>query len=262
MAGFIQIPRDITEKWVYKNPRRFWMWTQLLFLAPYEDGTTRIGNQKVPYKKGQIVRTISNLMNVLQITNKALHNYFDVLVEEGMITVVSTPKYSVVTILSLTDNVPEIGGKSGPKVQPPHRKAKPVKEYREEEEEKNKENISSTTPPPRSREDEEKFFEEIRKADAFWEQSAMSLRTDVPTLKAIAERFFNEMLAKEKLHPSLQECKNHLLNWARIALKKEGAGGGAKKINKNTNATTQSKYEARRASDIQLGEEGTDDSTF
>ena len=120
MAGFIKIPRDIQDSWVWDNPRRYWMWSKLLFMAAYEDGTTYVGNTKIHYRPGQIVSTFSNLMNKLRISNRALHNFLDILQENGTIAVRMTPKYTVITILDDIKIVNKDEVKSQRKSKSPH----------------------------------------------------------------------------------------------------------------------------------------------
>ena len=139
----------IAEWGGFELPNRFWR------LHAYEDGTTYVGNTKIHYRPGQIVSTFSNLMNKLRISNRALHNFLDILQENGTIAVRMTPKYTVITILDDIKIVNKDEVKSQRKSKSPHQNSNPIKEV---EEEKNKDEINNSTLTAR----EKLFIDEVK----------------------------------------------------------------------------------------------------
>lgn len=235
MAGFIKIPRDIQDSWVWDNPRRYWMWSKLLFMAAYEDGTTYVGNTKIHYRPGQIVSTFTNLMNKLRISNRALHNFLDILQENGTIAVRMTPKYTVITILDDIKIVNKDEVKSQRKSKSPHQNSNPIKEL---EEEKNKDEINNSTLTAR----EKLFIDEVKNSDSFFEQTAESLSCNIDVLKSYFNDFANEMIITQKTHSDSADFRRHFFNWVKIILERNGRtrqkAGGV------------DKYEARRGTGV------------
>ena len=106
-------------------------------------------------------------MNKLRISNRALHNFLDILQENGTIAVRMTPKYTVITILDDIKIVNKDEVKSQRKSKSLHQNSNTIKEVEED----NKEEINNYTLTAR----EKLFVDEVKNSDSFFEQTAESL---------------------------------------------------------------------------------------
>lgn len=242
MKGYVKLHREIEDHWLWLNPQHLRAWLYLLFEAAWEPKTIPWGkNETVTLERGQVATTIRKLMGRWGYYAEATLDFLKVLEAQGMITRQTSSKMTIITIV----NYDKYQFDEDSAERKPKRKSKHIKEDKKEEIKNN--NLISL-----SRENDLNFFEELKKDSLFFEQAAMSLKADLSSLHQYAEQFFNEMLIKEKFHPSYTDYRQHFYNWVKLELNK---GGGSKKINL-TNGTEQSgqiqaknKYEARRGTD-------------
>lgn len=254
MAGFIMIPRDIEETWVWDDPKRLRRWLKILMQASYEDCTRRLGNKKYEVKKGQIVCRFSELMSWLKISNRALHIFLDNLVDEGLIQYSVEIEKTTITVLSLTQNVIEKSSISSTSGNSSHRKAKIVKEVEEIEEENKLKNSSQF-----SRERNFEFLNLLLDDEKYLIQVSQFTGYDVPELKKLAKNFTEFFALKEKIYPNKKEFYDHFLNWLNQKLEREKGAA----LNTSINYGSQSKYAARRSTPVDPNaEDGRDDADF
>ncbi len=91
----------------------------------------------------------------------------------------------------------------------------------------------------------EEIFEIFQKDSAALEEIAGALHCERKWLEEMLPDFFNECRIKKKLHPTVQECKDHFFNWARARLNrgqnnvtaKENRPGGSRKGNQRGRRT-------------------------
>lgn len=92
---------------------------------------------------------------------------------------------------------------------------------------------------------EEEVFEIFKNDSAALEEIAGALRCQRKSLEEMLPDFINECRIKKKLHPTVQECKDHFFNWARARLNrgqsnvtaKENRPGGSRKGNQRGRRT-------------------------
>lgn len=244
MPGYINLYRDIENHWVWLDPRRFQWWIQLLFMAAWEPKTVAFGSETVSLKRGQLATTIRALMRRWGAHSQAALAFLSILETQKMIVRESCSKMTIITICNYDLYQSEVPRNSEKSKRKSKRKSQQTKEEKTEE-------TKNLIPITLSREQDLKFFEELKKDLSFFEQMAMNLHSDVQTLIQLATKFSQEMLLKEKFHPSYSEYRQHFYNWANLKIQNEGA---AKKIN-STNGTGQSqpqaqdKYAPRRGTD-------------
>ena len=245
MKGYIKLHREIEDHWLWLNPQHLRAWLYLLFEAAWEPKTIPWGkNETVTLERGQIATTIRKLMGRWGYYAEATLDFLKVLEAQGMITRQTSSKMTIITIV----NYDKYQFDEDMAERKPKRKSKHTKE------DKNKE-IKINNLLTYTREQDLKFFEDLMNDEVFFEQAAMTLHAELQSLRQLAEQFSQEMLTKEKFHPSFSEYRQHFFNWAKLKISKEG---GAKKFNL-TNGTEQpgqsgqaqakDKYAARRGTD-------------
>lgn len=233
MAGWIPLPRDIENHWLWLDPRRLRMWIKLLFLAEWNDKCIVIGNTQIDIKRGQLATTLSQLSSQLGCTKKTTLAFLSILESSEMIEKETAPKYTLITIknydvmyegISIKDRSPSVhqGAYSESKL---HRNLHPIKEYKNIESK-----ISSSSSP---REKLEKIFKNIREEEEFWRDMQKCLGCSVDFLKSKAEFFFSEQLVKGTEHADLNEIKTHLLNWLRRHIEINQKNNNPKKATDN-----------------------------
>lgn len=248
MPGFINLQRDIENHWLWLDPRRFQWWLQLLFMATWEPKTVAFGSESVKLQRGQIATTIRALMRRWGAHSQAALSFLAILENEKMITRESNQKMTIITIV----NYDKYQSESSQILENSKRNSKRKSQQNKEENKEEQKNLISIS---LTREQDLKFFEDLMNDEVFFEQAAMTLHAELQSLRQLAEQFSQEMLTKEKFHPSFSEYRQHFFNWAKLKISKEG---GAKKFNL-TNGTEQSgqsgqaqakdKYAARRGTD-------------
>lgn len=224
--GWIALPRNIIKSWLWENPRKLKMWLKLVMMANWEESSSMIGNTEVIIGRGQIIRSIPSLASELGCSKQTAQTFLEVLEKSALIKKEIERKTTKITILKYNEYSPLFNKKKN-RIQY-HEPGKDqtlisqkigqnlgtYKEYKEN----NKEKISSSS---NLREENLKIFDEIRKNDIFWEQTAMSLHVELPVLREKAEFFFLEMETTEDFKNTLREVKEHLFNWLRKSIEIE-----------------------------------------
>lgn len=85
MSGWIKLHRSITDHWIYRDPKKFCWWIDMLFEVNYSDSKTSIGNSIYEVKRGQSALSIRSWANRFKSGTKAVINFFDLLEKDGMI---------------------------------------------------------------------------------------------------------------------------------------------------------------------------------
>lgn len=219
MPGYINLYRDIENHWIWLNPRHFQWWCQLLFMAAWEPKTVAFGRETVNLKRGQLATTIRTLMRKWGAHSQAALSFLSVLEKDKMIEHESDSKKTIITICNYDLYQSEIPHNSENSKRKSKRKSQQTKEDKKEE-------TKNLIPISLSREQDLKFFEELKEDKIFFENVAMSLHADIQILLQFAGQFSQEMLVKEKFHPSLSEYRQHFYNWVKLKISN---GGGSKK---------------------------------
>lgn len=248
MSGYIKLQRAIERHWLWLNPRHFQWWIQLLFMAAWEPKQVTFGNATINLKRGQIATTTRTLSKRFICCKQTIHNFLAVLENHNMIVKESNKKMTLITIVnyvhyqqeSNTATIPDATQKSSA---PKHKSDHKVGQIKEERKEEEKNIINSTSP---TRERDLEFFEGLKNSVAFFELCAMTLKIDIPTLKAFFNQFSAEMLLQEKFHTSSGDYRQHFFNWVKIQINK----GSRSNSNGTGQKETANKREARRGTDV------------
>lgn len=237
MKGWIALPRDIENHWVWMNPRHFQMWFKILMLCQWEDTNVMIGKTRVEIKRGQFATTMRVLGSQLRCGKQCAMDFLKTLEEGGMIKKEVFSKYTLITVIDYMEFKPMKGIKSSGE----NRSNAPPANHKSDrnsahiKEDNNKENSSSSS----SREDFEKIFQTLREDEEMWNLIAQDRKGSMYELKKSAEEFFRERLLKHDTPPDLQAVKNHLVNWLRKAEEiNTTKQKTTKQLNKETNGTT------------------------
>lgn len=186
----------------------------MLLWARYQDGEIAVGKKSIHLKRGQFLTTLNVLAGHMRCSKQTVLTFLRVLESSQMIKREKQAKFTIITIVNYDKYQPsgmtEKRSSNEAENEPifDHsldRRLDPIKEIN------NKEKISSSS----SREKILNFFKEIRESEDFWEATANSLSVPIDSLKAYAEDFFGECLAKGDFPESQQEVRKHLFNWLR-----------------------------------------------
>lgn len=250
MSGYIKLHRAIEHHWLWLDPRRFQWWIQLLFMAAWEPKQITFGNVSINLQRGQIATTTRMLMKKFMCCNQTVFKFLAVLENDNMIVKETNQKMTLITIVNYElyqqDSIVAAVSGSAQKSISTNRKAhRKVEQTKEEINQEIKNIINSLSP---SRERDLEFSEELKNADIFLEQCAMTLKIDIPTLKEFFQQFSAEMLLQEKFHDSSKDYRQHFFNWVKIQLN----NGPRSNNNKNGSGQkeTSNKREARRGTDV------------
>lgn len=248
-AGYITVPRDIADHWLWTQPRRLKMWMQLVFMANWEDGNTVFGSKKYDIKRGQFSTTMRVLAGKLCCTKQTLLTFLEVLEQSGMIKrEMPGNKFTIITIVDY--EIYQAGGverSSMRKAKYSKFKAPPPDDENNATETDVGQNIQNNEPddysdkqksdrkldhikekrnslsPSRIREQNKKNLEELNKNENFWQDLADGLGMDkskpdtIPKLKNLGIQYMGEQNSKGKeISPS--ELPEHLFNWIRRSL--------------------------------------------
>ena len=218
-AGFVPIPRDIEHTWVFSNPgnfRRFWI---LCSRAAFEDGQRRLGNQMHPVLEGQVVCRFKELMNLLEISNKALHTLLENLQEDDLIEYDINSSRTRITIWYLTKNGNRNSVKRCPNQKSPNQKNHPVEEYKEVKEINNQEEEKGK--PPFSKKREEKFFNGLMANEALLGHLCQRHSIQQEKIVQYAKTFFDFIMDRAKSHNGAADFQEHFTNWLAIQIETE-----------------------------------------
>lgn len=113
-VGWIALPRDIADHWLWNNPRRLRMWMQLVFMANWEKGFAIWGTKRVELERGQFSTTMRALARSLECTKQTLLTFLQLLEDDGMIRrEMPGNKFTIITIVDYDEIYsPRTSGKS------------------------------------------------------------------------------------------------------------------------------------------------------
>lgn len=242
--GYICVPRDLRNHWIWQQDKKLKMWLDLVMLASWEDLDVAIGNTLLKIHRGQYATSVRAISRIWGCCNQTASEFLKLLEQSNLIKREITTKISIITIVDYDKYQPSSVQPSG------HFSAQ------EEEKKNNKKKkiiIQSSQP---SKEADEKFYEEFFNQQIEFENCAMHFHIPIDEVKRFAEEFKSEQLLLKKYHKDFKDLHQHFINWLRIKLNSLNS--------KNTNGqqpkTTQSgktgesseakaKYAARRGTD-------------
>lgn len=99
--GWIKLQRKILDHWIYNEKRKFSKfeaWIDLLLMVNHEDKKVAFGNEIINVKRGQRVTSIRQLCERWGWSNTKVTQFLKLLQIEGMTTVTSDNKKTLITI--------------------------------------------------------------------------------------------------------------------------------------------------------------------
>lgn len=230
-SGWIALPRDMREHWLWKNPRKLKMWLEMVMMANWTDSHTIYGSVKYNLSRGQFATTMRQLSGKFECSTQTLLSFLNLLESESMIKrVMPGNKFTIITINDFEQYQPyPFGSKTFDKpldrnilthqfesIDLLERKL----EHNIEHLKKNKEEINNSLSSS-SREKILKEFELLNDDSNFWVDVAKGLGNDsvtievIETLKEKTKKFVGEQLSKGNEFESTKKMKRHLFNWLR-----------------------------------------------
>ncbi|QIH78133.1 DnaD domain protein [Macrococcoides canis] len=101
--GWISLHRSVTDHWLFDEDRKFSKfeaWIDLLLMVNHTDKKMMLGNELITIKRGQKVTSIRKLCERWNWSNNKVKNFLNVLEADGMLTVKSDSKKTLVTVVN------------------------------------------------------------------------------------------------------------------------------------------------------------------
>lgn len=236
--GWIALSRDIDRHWIWLDARRFQMWIQMLLWAQYQDGVIPFGKRLIHLKRGQFLTTLNVLAGYMRCSKQTVLTFLRVLESSQMIKREKQAKFTIITIVNYDKYQPSgmTENRSSEDVENEQifdptldRELDPIKEYNNKEK-----NLYIQT-----REKNLEFYQEIRDSDDFWKKTSEALSIPMIRLKDHAEKFFDELMAKEDFRDNQQEIRTYLFNWLRKEFLREAGEKKYPTKKRTTDGTTE-----------------------
>lgn len=101
MQGWIKLHREIKSNWLYQEKRtfsKFEAWIDLLLEVNHKDNRVLLGSELIDIQRGQTVTSIRQLCDRWGWSNTKVKQFLSLLQNDGMITVKSDTKKTVITV--------------------------------------------------------------------------------------------------------------------------------------------------------------------
>lgn len=98
--GYIRLHRKLLDCSVFQNEKLLKIWIWCLFKATYKDRQVIMGNTVISVKQGQFIYGRMKAAEELNIPPSTFKRYMDVLQELEMLTLESTSKWTIATIVN------------------------------------------------------------------------------------------------------------------------------------------------------------------
>lgn len=207
MKGWINLHRDITNHWIWHNPRHFRWWVLLLLMAQWEPRKVVFGKTSVQLQRGQICTTIRFLARQMDACSHTTITFLNSLEEAEMIRRISNSQMTIITITNYDKyQLNETNKKN--------RKERKVKQEMQQIKEDNKKEIKNNSSTIFTR-DENQFIIEIESSADFFESVAENLDCDIIQVRELFSEFVSEIKLIGKSHSDIVDFKKHFLNWSR-----------------------------------------------
>lgn len=96
--GWIKIRKSIYNHWLWEDAEYLKWWIDLLLMANWEDDKKLVGKQLVEVKRGQLIASMSFLMNRWGRSRKMIEHFLNLLYKEQMISKDVKHNISLITI--------------------------------------------------------------------------------------------------------------------------------------------------------------------
>lgn len=236
MKGWINLHRDITNHWIWHNPRHFRWWILLLLMAQWKPRKVIFGKTSVQLQRGQICTTIRFLARQMDACSHTTITFLNSLEEAEMIHRVSTSQMTIITITNYDKYQLNETTKKSKKERKTQHKMQQIKEDNNNKEENNNSSINT-------REEELKFIDEIESSSDFLKSIAQNLDCNIIQIRELFSEFVSEISLTGKIHTDTVDFKKHFLNWTRRRIQNDENNS---REYQNQETSRNDKYAARR----------------
>ncbi|MCD7034332.1 conserved phage C-terminal domain-containing protein [Metabacillus sp. GX 13764] len=101
MQGWIKLHREVRSNWLYQEKRtfsKFEAWVDLLLEVNHKDNKVLLGSELLEVKRGSTITSIRQLCDRWGWSNTKVKQFLGLLENDGMITVKSDTKKTVITV--------------------------------------------------------------------------------------------------------------------------------------------------------------------
>tara|TARA_Y100000310_G_scaffold41754_1_gene39040 strand:+ start:1875 stop:2501 length:627 start_codon:yes stop_codon:yes gene_type:complete len=96
--GFITLHRSVQKHWIWQEPEALKFWIALLQEANWQEKKTMFNGSLLTVKRGELVFGRIKYSRLLNISEKKIRRYLDLLQKEQMIDQQKTNKYTLISI--------------------------------------------------------------------------------------------------------------------------------------------------------------------
>lgn len=249
--GFIYLYRNMRGHWLWRDPKKFLRWTDLLMEAAWEPASTVFGNSRVLLERGQLVTSVRTLMHRWGTNSRYVSDFLDLLEAEKMIVTETTKAYTLITIVGYDEQQRGQGNGYNEETPPPANDTQHLRlrqGQREESQSKEDNNINNNNSSLSIEEQNLKFVELIKTNNGLMEEAMLGLRREKSVVLELLELFMHDINFKSMSHPDCNAFRSHFINWSREYLRKEQAYAN-RKPKPGGGGSSQDRYENRRGTD-------------
>jgi hypothetical protein len=147
--GWIKLHRRIKDHWIWKNPKYFHAWINILMTVNYEDKKVFIYGELIDCSRGQSLLSLNNWADEFgnQWTIKQVRTFFDLLQKDSMILREGLSKTTRITVCNYDSYQDEGQTKGKQKANKRQTKGKQKATTKEGEERKEGEEVIPPIPP-------------------------------------------------------------------------------------------------------------------
>ena len=244
MVPFYKIRADLHETWLWQDPEPvYWKWwCDLQYMASYTTRRIRVGSEIREIRPGQLVASISYLVNRWGKSKNMIIRFLHLLEEDGLICKESSHNVSIITILfhaGFGDN-----HENNPKDNPRDTNIKRKIEKKEEKHSSSADiraregkDLSDSSDDMKVCADVDAEIAELRNSPIWKEQVFIRfkfLNLNEQVLNEYLQRWGQEVKISGKSHLNLGDAKHHFSNWMIIQedkLNKNGRTNGTENNN-------------------------------
>ena len=272
-GGFITISRTLPNHWLWQDADLLKWWLDLLIMASWEDKQVLHDSHLITLQRGQMIASISFLVNRWGKSKPTIINFLKQLEDEGMITrKVMYRQTSVLTICNyeryqlkgdtIADTIRDRQINENLRCNSDRQKetinisesmnlwyhknsdADTIADTIADGNKENKELINNNI-NARAREEDDLKIENL-KSQQIWLE-AMAMRYNFSNTQEVIkwlDIFALDVQCRENKHNNMGDMKRHFCDWLRIQLDKQN------QKNQNRNGNQRNKYDQRRGSEV------------
>jgi len=101
--GWISIHRQIQDHWLWKDPKKFQWWVDILLTVNHTPTKVNIGNELIECNRGQSVMSLLSWSIRWKVSKGAARNFLKLLQNDNMIVIKSYTKTTRITVCKYDD---------------------------------------------------------------------------------------------------------------------------------------------------------------